>query len=174
MPDRENKCLKEINFFCTNNRNPAKDVDHPSNKMGHLTSTTTTLVYDNLNNNVKPMTKDCLDQSINDSSNNNNNNNNLSKICIRDRDDVDDSIGDSKICDNTENKVGNGKVNDGKKESDGYTYFGFIKVNAKLKWDNIIGILIIHSMFVYTFLHWNNIPTNILTYLWGKSFIYSS
>ncbi len=148
--------------------------------MGHLTSTSTTLVYDNLNNNVKPMTKDCLDQSsmngIYDSSsnnnNNNNNNNNQSKICIRDRDDVDDSIGDSKICDNTENKVGNGAVNAEKKgNSDGYTYFGFIKVNAKLKWDNIIGIVIIHTMFLYSFIHWRHIPTNIMTYLWGKSFV---
>lgn len=138
--------------------------------MGHLTSTTTTLVYDNLNNNVKPMTTDCLDQSLNGLNDlSNNNNNNLSKICIRDRDDVDDSIGDSKICDNTENKVGNGEVNAEKKESDGYTYFGFIKVNAKLKWDNIIGIAIIHTMFLYAFLHWKHIPTNILTYLWGKS-----
>lgn len=140
--------------------------------MGHLTTTTTTLVYDNLNNNAKPLTKDCLDQSINngiiDASNNNNNNNNLSKICIRDRDEVDDSIGDSKICDNTENKVGNGEVNAAKKESEGYTYFGFIKVNAKLKWDNIIGIVIIHTMFLYSFLHWRHIPTNIMTYLWGK------
>lgn len=141
--------------------------------MGHLTSTTTTLVYDNLNNNVKPMTKDCLDQSINginDSSiNNNNNSNHLSKICIQDRDDSDDNIGDSKICDNTENKVGNGEVNADKEE--GYTYFGFIKVNAKLKWDNIIGIVIIHTLFVYSFLHWRNIPTHIMTYVWGKSLL---
>lgn len=150
--------------------------------MGHLTSTTTTLVYDNLNNNnnnnsnIKPITKDCPDQTmngINDSTTINNNNINLSKICIRDRDDVDDSIGDSKICDNTENKVGNGEVNaDNKENSDGYTYFGFIKVNAKLKWDNIIGIVVIHSMFLYTFLHWRHIPTNIMTYLWGKSIFF--
>lgn len=116
----------------------------------------------------------------NETNNNNNiNNNNLNKICIRDRDEVEDSLGDSKICDKTENKVGNGEVNADNKEKksdDGYTYFGFIKVNAKLKWDNIIGIVVIHTMFLYSLLHFRQIPTNILTYIWGKFFInfYSS
>lgn len=141
--------------------------------MGHLTATTTTLVYDNLNNNVKSMAKECVDQSMSNGiieTANSNNNNNASKICIRDRDDVDDIVGDSKICDNTENKVGNGDVNGIKKDTSdgGYTYFGFIKVNAKLKWDNIIGIVIIHTMFLYSFMHWRYIPTNLATYIWGE------
>lgn len=168
--EKKNREPNEVNlFFCLRqNRSTAKAVDHPSVNMGHVT--TTTLVYDNLNNNVKPITKDCLDQSMTNGimDGTNSNNNNLSKICIRDRDDVDDNIGDSKICDNTENKVGNGEVNADKKDnSDGYTYFGFIKVNAKLKWDNIIGIIVIHTMFLYSFLHWRHIPTHIMTYLWG-------
>lgn len=145
-------------------------MDHPSINMGHVT-TTTQLVYDNINNNVKPTMKAYMDQSMTNGivEAANSDNSSPNKICIRDRDDVDDSIGDSKICDNNENKVGNGEVADRKDSSEGYTYFGFIKVNAKLKWDNIIGIFVIHTMFVYSFLHWRYIPTNILTYIWGKS-----
>lgn len=49
---------------------------------------------------------------------------------------------------------------------DEYVYFGF-KVGAKLKWTNIIGIIIIHMMFVYTFMH-NPFLPSIYTYAWGK------
>lgn len=47
-----------------------------------------------------------------------------------------------------------------------FVYFGF-KVGAKLKWTNIIGIIVIHMMFVYTFMH-NPFLPRIYTYAWGK------
>lgn len=48
-----------------------------------------------------------------------------------------------------------------------YSYFGFIKVQAKLKWLNIVGIIVIHSMFLYVFTQDAFMPS-IYTYLWGK------
>lgn len=47
-----------------------------------------------------------------------------------------------------------------------YNYFGF-KVGARLKWPNIIGIVVIHIMFLYTFVHDPFLP-RIYTYFWGK------
>lgn len=47
-----------------------------------------------------------------------------------------------------------------------YDYFGF-KVGAKLKWTNIVGIIVIHAMFVYTFTH-NPMLPRIYTYAWGE------
>lgn len=156
-------------------------------KMGHLTSSATpmaeNLFFDNLNNNnnnnIKPMTKDSVDESMNeveDAINNNaynsTNSSVLSKICIQDSDELlNDFKGDNTNCDNDNTESNDeGEVNDDDNvnvSSEGYKYFGFIKVNAKLKWDNIIGIVVIHSMFIYAFFHWRNIPTSIFTYLWG-------
>lgn len=49
-----------------------------------------------------------------------------------------------------------------------YTYlFGLIKVQAKLKWVNIIGIIVIHSMFLYVFTQ-SPLKPRIFTYMWGK------
>lgn len=47
-----------------------------------------------------------------------------------------------------------------------YNYFGF-KVGARLKWPNIIGITVIHIMFLYTFVH-NPFLPRIYTYFWGE------
>lgn len=51
-------------------------------------------------------------------------------------------------------------------EEQEYSYFGF-KVGAKLKWVNIIGIVVIHALFVYTFTH-NPLLPRIYTYMWGE------
>lgn len=48
-----------------------------------------------------------------------------------------------------------------------YNYFGF-EFDSKLKWDNIIGIVIIHLLFVYTMLCSHSLPRLYQTYLWGK------
>lgn len=47
-----------------------------------------------------------------------------------------------------------------------FDYFGF-KVGAKLKWTNIIGIVVIHAMFLYTFTH-NPLLPRLYTYAWGE------
>lgn len=47
-----------------------------------------------------------------------------------------------------------------------YDYFGF-KVGAKLKWANIVGIIVIHAMFLYTFTH-NPLLPRWYTYAWGE------
>lgn len=49
-----------------------------------------------------------------------------------------------------------------------YTYlFGLIKTQAKLKWVNIVGIVVIHCMFLYVFTQSPLMPS-IYTYMWGK------
>lgn len=47
-----------------------------------------------------------------------------------------------------------------------FSFFG-IKFGAKLKWVNIIGITIIHALFVYIFTH-NPLMPRYQTYLWGE------
>lgn len=47
-----------------------------------------------------------------------------------------------------------------------YDYFGF-KFGAKLKWANIIGIIVVHALFLYTFTH-NPLLPRIHTYAWGE------
>lgn len=49
-----------------------------------------------------------------------------------------------------------------------HRFFGF-EFDSKLKWDNIIGIVIIHLLFVYTMLCQKPLPQHFLTYFWGKS-----
>lgn len=50
---------------------------------------------------------------------------------------------------------------------DGYDYFG-IRFVSKLKFDKIIGICVIHGLFVYTFLNTDQLPKSFWTYAWGK------
>lgn len=45
--------------------------------------------------------------------------------------------------------------------------FGF-EFDAPLKWDNIIGIIIIHTLFLYAILCREPLPKYWQTYLWGK------
>lgn len=45
--------------------------------------------------------------------------------------------------------------------------FGF-EFDAPLKWDNISGIIIIHTLFLYAVLCREPLPKNWQTYLWGK------
>lgn len=46
--------------------------------------------------------------------------------------------------------------------------FGLFEFDAPLKWDNISGIIIIHSLFLYAFFCREPLPKNYQTYLWGK------
>lgn len=59
-------------------------------------------------------------------------------------------------------------------QAEKYKYFGF-EFDSKLKWDNIIGIVIIHLLFVYTMVCSHPLPRMYQTYLWGKyAFILST
>lgn len=51
--------------------------------------------------------------------------------------------------------------------ADGYDYLGF-RFLSKLKFPNIIGICVIHMLFVYTFFNTQQLPTSLWTYAWGK------
>lgn len=55
-------------------------------------------------------------------------------------------------------------------QTEKFKYFGF-EFDSKLKWDNIIGIVIIHLLFIYTMVCSHPLPKNYQTYLWGKYFI---
>lgn len=131
--------------------------------MGHSSTitTTTSLEYNTVNNNNEPVTskRQLCDNivkngssAIIDSMNNNVNfNNNVIKSAS-------DSIGNS---DTQTNDVDNTTVPE--KE---YNYFGY-KVEAKLKFLNIIGIFSIHFLFLYV-LTQSPLGPSLWTYAWGK------
>lgn len=48
------------------------------------------------------------------------------------------------------------------------TRFLWMEFDAPLKWDNISGIIIIHSLFVYSMTCQRPLPKFWQTYLWGK------
>lgn len=48
------------------------------------------------------------------------------------------------------------------------TRFLWMEFDAPLKWDNISGIIIIHSLFVYSMVCQEPLPKFWQTYLWGK------
>lgn len=131
--------------------------------MGHsstITTTTTSLEYGTtVNNNNEPVTskrqlcdnivKNGAAATIDSMNNNVNYNNNVIKSAT-------DSIGTS-----------DQQTNDGTSEPPKeYNYFGY-KVEAKLKFLNIIGIFSIHFLFLYT-LTQSPLGPSLLTYAWGK------
>lgn len=133
--------------------------------MGHSSTitTTTSLEYSTVNNNNEPVTskRQLCDNivkngssAIIDSMNNNVNfNNNVIKSAK-------DSIGNSDTQSNDADTT-----NDTKPEKE-YNYFGY-KVEAKLKFVNIIGIFSIHFLFLYT-LTQSPLGPSLWTYAWGK------
>lgn len=48
------------------------------------------------------------------------------------------------------------------------TKFLWMEFDAPLKWDNISGIIIIHSLFIYSMVCGEPLPKNWQTYAWGK------
>lgn len=126
------------------------------------TASSETLDYDYLNNNNnKPVSKAELDN----------------KRYLEEVNNWCDSDSNKKCCNNNNTTVINNnnsydklntksdiEVISEEKEVE-YNYFGF-KVRSKLKWANIIGIVIIHIMFVYALLHSPLVPS-IWTYAWG-------
>lgn len=48
------------------------------------------------------------------------------------------------------------------------TKFLWMEFDAPLKWDNISGIIIIHSLFIYSMVCQRPLPKFWQTYLWGK------
>lgn len=44
----------------------------------------------------------------------------------------------------------------------------FLEFDAPLKWDNISGIIIIHSLFIYSMVCCEPLPKYYQSYLWGK------
>lgn len=48
------------------------------------------------------------------------------------------------------------------------TRFLWMEFDAPLKWDNISGIIILHSMFIYSMVCLEPLPKFWQTYLWGK------
>lgn len=134
-------------------------------KMGHSSTitTTTSLEYNTVNNNNEPVTskrqlcdnivKNGSSANIDSMNNNVNFNNNVIKS-------AQDSIGNS---DTHPNGVDNTTEPEVAKE---YSYFGY-KVEAKLKFLNIIGIFSIHFLFLYT-LTQSPLGPSLWTYAWGK------
>lgn len=140
--------------------------------MGHL-SAATSAVYDNINNIVQ-VSKDVKCSTMNNNHRNgglpNGKVNNVDESLINNNNNETDKFNNNNNCENgkIEKKIENGKVHSElNAEPEEYNYFGF-KVGAKLKWPNIIGIVIIHCMFVYVFFDGRPKPRNIWTYAWGK------
>lgn len=135
--------------------------------MGHSSTitTTTSLEYNTVNNNNEPVTskrqlcdnivKNGSPANIDSMNNNVNFNNNVIKSAK-------DSIGNSDTQNNDEDNTA-----DTKPEKE-YNYFGY-KVEAKLKFLNIIGIFGIHFLFLYT-LTQSPLGPSLWTYAWGKFF----
>lgn len=48
------------------------------------------------------------------------------------------------------------------------TQFLWMEFDAPLKWDNISGIIIIHSLFIYSMVCLEPLPKYWQTYAWGK------
>lgn len=144
-------------------------------EMGHL-SAATSVVYDNINN-IVPVSKDIKCSTMNNNNNHHNGSlangkvNNVDECVINNNNNNNaDKLNNNNHCENgkIEKKMENGKVHSEiKGEPEEYNYFGF-KVGAKLKWPNIIGIIIIHSLFVYVFFDGRQKPRNVWTYAWGK------
>lgn len=133
--------------------------------MGHSSTitTTTSLEYNTVNNNNEPVTskRELCDNIVKNGSSANidsmNNNVNFNNNVIKS---AKDSIG------NSDSQTENGDNTTGTTPDKEYSYFGY-KVEAKLKFLNIIGIFSIHFLFLYT-LTQNPLGPSLWTYAWGK------